>query len=72
MKDKIGYRRAKANDLKCGGCINAMHVKIYGIGHEDLGNQYRCTLMGLGASRRYRIYPDHTCNNVVKGDINGK
>lgn len=69
IKDEIKYRRSKANEWKCAQCINSVHIKIRGIGNEDLGFQYRCKLMGLGASKRYRIQPDHTCDRWANGFI---
>ena len=64
LKVQNHYRRGstnKSNNCEC--CVN--YVKDYevtGIGGVKLGTESRCVLFGLMPSRRYRVHPDHTCD----------
>jgi hypothetical protein len=44
-------------------------MRIIGIGDADLGLQYRCVLMGCGASVRYRVNPDYICDAFTRMEV---
>ena len=65
-KDRVNYRKAKKGDIACSVCVLFSQRQIVGIDDADLGIQGRCSWMGFGPSRTFRIMPDHTCDLAVK------
>lgn len=61
----MGYRKARKGQNNCGECASVRKVKIPGIGNADLGEQYRCVYLGLKSSAKYRVRPDHVCNEFA-------
>lgn len=63
-KIELRYRKGSTSEnLNCRYCVNFLAAqKITGIGGAYLRTEGRCTIMGLGASIKYRIRPDHTCD----------
>ena len=61
-KDLHGYRKSRKGEDRCRTCAHFVYVKIHGIGNADLGKQFRCRIMGLNPSIKYRVRPDHVCN----------
>lgn len=72
LKDRVNYRRAHKGETHCDECVQYRLKQIMGIGGDDLGLQERCTFFGYGASRKYRISMDHTCDVAVPREWTGE
>lgn len=71
-KDELHYRKGSTNESKnCRFCVNIVKgFEVKGIGGPGaIALENRCKIMGLNASRRYRINTDFTCDAQV---YNGK
>lgn len=61
-KKELNYRRGTVN-VCCSKCDNFIKAqRITGIGGRDLGTEPRCSVIGTGSSRRYRVHPASVCN----------
>lgn len=63
-KVELRYRKGSTNESRnCEFCLTFLRdQKIMGIGGAHLRTEGRCTIMGLGASIKYRIRKDYTCD----------
>jgi hypothetical protein len=64
LKVQNNYRKGSENkSINCECCINFVRkYDVIGIGGVKLGVESRCALFGLMPSRRYRVRPDHRCD----------
>ena len=77
IKKLVNYRQAKISvdgrDRNCGHCARRNLIDIYGIppfpgGGKLLGQDYRCTEIGLNASRWYFVAANHICDRFIRGE----
>ena len=72
-KDIHNYRKAGIINRNCGrsceDCRYFVYMSIIGMDESDL---YRCSVMGIKSSRKYRIRKDHICNMFKSMGFKGK